>query len=275
MRKLLLISLLASPAFAAAPATQPTPNELIRQFAESRPPHFDPSRREDSSYRATYDAQYKAFLANRLTLAQKFADLYADDPRAPDLLQFAAQAADDEKEKLSLYRRLAVHYPATDAGKEAAGHVRRADAVGKPFELSFTDAITGRAIDTNDLRGKVILLDFWATWCPECVAAMPRLKSLYEKYHAQGLEILGIDLDDSAAAGGLAKLKSFVSANEIPWPQYHQGKGWDSEFSSSYGIDQLPAMFLVSPDGTLVTTHAEKDLDTLVPELLAKKRDPS
>lgn len=260
-----------SVAAAAPPATRPTADALLQQFAEARPPRFDQSKRDDPQYVATYDAGYKAFLAKRRALARQFAGAYPDDARTPVLLQFAAQAADDEQEKLSLYRTLAARYPDTDPGKEAVAHVRRVDAVGKPFDLSFTDAIGGKKVDLKDLRGHLVLVDFWATWCPLCVAAMPHLKDLYARYHAQGLDVIGVNLDDPEPDGGLAKMKAFVADNHLPWPQYYQGKGWDSEFSSSYGIDQLPAMFLVAPDGTLLTTDADKDLDTLIAKHLPTK----
>jgi thiol-disulfide isomerase/thioredoxin len=131
------------------------------------------------------------------------------------------------------------------------GQLRQLDAVGKPFELAFEDAVTGKKVDIKDLMGKVVMIDWWATWCGPCVAEMPHVKEVYKKYKDQGFEIIGISLDQPEAQGGLGALKEFVAKNEVPWPQYYQGNGWDSEFSSSWGIMSIPNVFLIDKQGVL------------------------
>src|SRR5262249_55779184 len=121
------------------------------------------------------------------------------------------------------------------------------------------------------LKGKVVVLDFWATWCGPCVAEMPEMKRLYEKFHGQGVEFIGISLDQSKDEGGLDALKKFVKDQEIPWPQYYQGKGWESAFSRSWGINSIPSMFVVDRDGRLVYIEARGKLEQLIPDLLKSK----
>jgi hypothetical protein len=101
---------------------------------------------------------------------------------------------------------------------------------------------------------------------------MPEMKATYEKYKDKGVEFLGVSLDDPESEGGLKKLKDFVAENKVPWPQYYQGKGWESEFSKGWGITAIPCVFIVDADGKLYSNLAHGKLDTLIPELI-KKRD--
>ena len=132
-----------------------------------------------------------------------------------------------------------------------AGERRLREAVGKPFEISFVEAIKGSQISSQTLKGKVVVIDFWATWCGPCIAEMPKMKELYAKYKDQGVEFVGISLDAPKAEGGYDELKNFVEKNKIEWPQFYQGNGWESEFSASWGINSIPRVFLVDADGKL------------------------
>jgi thiol-disulfide isomerase/thioredoxin len=120
------------------------------------------------------------------------------------------------------------------------------------------------------LQGKVVVVDFWATWCGPCVAEMPTMKKIYAEYKDKGVEFVGISLDN--AEGGLEKLKTFVHEKDIPWPQYFQGNGWESKFSMSWGINSIPALFVVDAEGNLHSTSARGQLETMIPELI-KQRD--
>lgn len=124
----------------------------------------------------------------------------------------------------------------------------------KPLDLKFT-AVDGTAIDLAKLRGKVVLVDFWATWCPPCREEVPNVVAAYTKYHDKGFEVVGISLDQDKSA-----LLSFTKAHGMVWPQYFDGNGWDNKVSKSFGIDSIPAMWLVGKDGKVLTTNARDDL---------------
>ena len=203
------------------------------------------------------------------------------DARGAMLLSDVAGALPDSPQRESLLNRITETYPTTPyaeeikdlrAAKAGAGGGDAAERVGKPFALAFNDATTGTPVSIQGLKGKVVVIDFWATWCGPCVAEMPRMKELYRKYRGQGVEFIGVSLDSPRDEGGLDKLAQFVESNEIPWPQYYQGDGWKSAFSSSWGIRSIPAVFLVDADGKLASTKARGKLEELIPKALERAR---
>jgi thiol-disulfide isomerase/thioredoxin len=206
-----------------------------------------------------------------LSGVEAFIKLAPKDPRSEQLLYQAARSTSDEAGKVAIEDRLLKDYPDSRYTGMVKGGRRQREAVGKPFELEFTDAIKGTTVSMNGLKGKVVVIDFWATWCGPCVAEMPKMKELYAKYHDQGVEFIGVSLDQPKEQGGLDKLKTFVAENKIGWPQYYQGNFWQSEFSTSWGINAIPCVFIVDTAGKLHSNEARGKLETMIPELLKKK----
>jgi thiol-disulfide isomerase/thioredoxin len=115
------------------------------------------------------------------------------------------------------------------------------------------------------LRGKVVLIDFWATWCGPCMAEAPNVVEAYNDLHGKGLEIVGISLDqDKGRLDAVTKVKGMV------WPQYFDGKGWENAISSSYGITSIPSMWLVDKKGMIVDSDARDGLKEKIEKLLAE-----
>ncbi|MCA9109847.1 MAG: TlpA family protein disulfide reductase [Planctomycetaceae bacterium] len=132
------------------------------------------------------------------------------------------------------------------------GSARRINLKGKPIEVAGT-TVAGEPFNVEAWKGKVVLVDFWATWCGPCVAAMPELVELYEAHHEAGLEIVGISLDDSRA-----QLEEFLHQKQLPWPTlFHEGAGeggQDHPLATYYGVSSIPTAFLVNREGKVVAT---------------------
>ncbi len=115
-----------------------------------------------------------------------------------------------------------------------------------PFAITTTD---GQRLSLDDLKGKVVLIDFWATWCTPCREALPRVKSIAKKFEGQPLVVLSVSLDDDEK-----KWKDFIAQNEMTWPQYCDG-GFAGPLAKSFGVEAIPHTFTVDADGVLQDEH--------------------
>ena len=112
----------------------------------------------------------------------------------------------------------------------------------------FTEKdVSGRPLSVARYRGKVVLLDFWATWCPPCRAEMPNVVSAYAQFHDKGLVVIGVSLDQDKD-----KLLDFIKANNMTWPQYFDGLGWENKLANQYGIESIPATILIDGQGKII-----------------------
>ncbi len=227
---------------------------------------------------------YKAILMARSekpgadAVADEFIKLAPKDPRVPNLLNMIASSMDDSNpKKAEIEDRILKDFATSQVARMVKAERDKAalykDKIGKPFELEFDEAIKGTHMSMKDLKGKVVVIDFWATWCGPCVAEMPTMKKLYAEYKDKGVEFIGVSLDQSKDKGGLDALKKFVADNGVTWPQYYQGNWWQSDFSKGWGINSIPAVFIVDADGNLYSVKARGKLADAHPRAAQEGQD--
>ena len=134
-----------------------------------------------------------------------------------------------------------------------------------PFAVTTTD---GQRVSLDDLRGKAVLIDFWATWCAPCREALPHMREIAEKFQGQPLVMLSVSLDDDER-----KWKDFVAKNEMTWPQYRDG-GFTGPVASLFYVRAIPQTFTIDADGVLQDQHiGDAAIEGKLKKLVARARD--
>jgi len=193
-------------------------------------------------------------------------EMLKEFPKRPEGYQLLTQVAgqSDEAKSRALAKEIVASEAPDEAKEGAKGLLRKMEALGKPVDIKFT-SVDGREVDLTKMPGKVVLVDFWATWCGPCVAEVPHVLEVYQDLHEKGFEIVGISFDQDKK-----KLEDFVAEKQMKWPQYFDGKGWANKFGRQYGINGIPTMWLVDKKGNLRMMEARGGLREKVDKLLAE-----
>ncbi len=144
-------------------------------------------------------------------------------------------------------------------GQDALGFNVDKGEKAKPISAEDTE---GKKLTLDQYKGKLVLLDFWATWCPPCREEIPVIKALHKKYHKQGFEVIGVALDKEGET-----VTEFAKKHNMPWRQVLDGAQYKSKFSKEYGVRYIPTMILLGPDGKIIDTQARGErLKELIPK---------
>ncbi len=194
-------------------------------------------------------------------LLTKYKDDKSDDV-AQILLMKAmlySQVLENDVKGTELLEQVKKDFPETRAAKnvdsmiasmkkqEESKKIQRGLAEGTKFPDFEEKDLAGKPMSIANYKGKVVLVDFWATWCGPCVGELPNVIKTYEKHHGQGFEIVGISLDSDES-----KLKSFIKDKNMTWQQFFDGKGWGNKLSTKYGVNSIPATYLLDGEGKII-----------------------
>jgi thiol-disulfide isomerase/thioredoxin len=180
------------------------------------------------------------------------------------MLMTVAQFESGEK-AIALFKEVAAGAPDERMKKVAEVELKKMDQLNKPIALAYK-AVDGRDVDVSKMKGKVVLVDFWATWCGPCVAELPNVKKAYADLHDKGFEIVGVSFDQDCDA-----LKKFVEKQKMAWPQFCDGGGWQNAINKDFGINAIPAMYLVDKKGNLRDMNGRENLVEKVRAMLEEK----
>jgi thiol-disulfide isomerase/thioredoxin len=221
-------------------------NAKIQKGATAEKDYADELKAFDALY-AKYKDQKTDEVAQILMMK---AELYLAVVNAPE---------GDPEKAAEVLQKVKRDLPETEFGKRVdsildglkrpieAERIRDTLVVGAKFPDFNVADLAGQPLSVANNKGRVVLIDFWATWCPPCRAELPNVIATYQKYHSKGFDIIGVSLDEDKA-----QLLSFIKNQNMTWPQYFDGKKWDNKLAMNYGVEIAPTTYLLDGEGKII-----------------------
>ena len=233
--------------------------ELVRQLTRDQQPNsliayvrFRHLSAEYAKKISEPDADFGAIQQQWLANLKQFVTAFPKSEDAAEAmlqLAIAREFENLETEASTWYARIIKQYPNTIAAQKAAGARRRLRSVGQKIALRGT-TLSGTKLDVASLRGKVVLVHYWATWCEPCLEQMAQLRNLRTEYGRNRIQIVGVNLDANAQDA-----KDILQDRRFPWPHLFAEGGLDSRLANELGILSLPTMLLIGADGKVLTRN--------------------
>jgi len=216
------------------------------------------SRHKDDLYSRVHDEMTKALAAHDNFPGAVYLDgralarMKQDDAAKAQFERFVKMRPEDDPDRQRALRYL------------SQPELARA-RMAPPFTVTTLD---GQRISMDDLKGKVVLLDFWATWCGPCRAALPHMQKIAKKFEGEPLVVLSVSLDQDER-----KWKDFIAKNEMTWPQYRDGS-FTGPVAKLFSVNAIPHTFTIDADGVLQDEHVgDSSVEGKLKKLIARAKE--
>ena len=221
----------------------------------------------DYMVRQTPNADFTEVQEWYIGVLSRFVERYPATPEAAQAwlnLALSKEFEDKDKEALAYYKKVVSLFSKTSSGEIAAGAVRRLESVGREVDLEGT-TLDGKPFRLSRLRGKPVVLHYWATWCEPCKQDMKLLRRLQASYQRAGLQVVGVNVDLTKQ-----EAQRYLQQTQVSWTQLFEPGGLDgSRLAKAFGVQTLPTMMLIDPQGKVVRHNVRAaELQTEIDRIL-------
>ena len=225
----------------------------------------------DYMVRQTPNADFTEVQEWYIGALSRFVERYPATPEAAQAwlnLALSKEFEDKDKEALAYYKKVVSLFSKTSSGEIAAGAVRRLESVGREVDLEGT-TLDGKPFRLSRLRGKPVVLHYWATWCEPCKQDMKLLRRLQASYQRAGLQVVGVNVDLTKQ-----EAQRYLQQTQVSWTQLFEPGGLDgSRLAKAFGVQTLPTMMLIDPQGKVVRHNVRAaELQTEIDRILQNSK---